>query len=277
MYVGMLTAPVRTKPLEELIPWAALIGVRAMEIDVSPGSNLDAATVTDARIAEVQALLAAHNMKISSLAAYGLMTGVTAERAEQSRQTLANAIRLAPRLGVDVVCTLAGFPAPGKSKLKTITEDLPAIFRPLLDLAGEQGVKLALENWYATNIQHLDHWAAIFGAIPDAHFGLNFDPSHLDWQGMDAVGAVYEFRNRIFHVHAKDVSVNQAKLGRVGFNGDGWWRYTLPGYGRIRWGDFITTLRDIGYDGVLSIEHEDGAFSAEEGFVKAARYLNTLV
>ena len=60
-------------------------------------------------------------------------------------------------------------------------------------------------------------------------------------------------------------------------NGDGWWRYTLPGYGRILWGDFITTLRKIGYDDVLSIEHEDSAFPAEEGFVKAARYLNTLV
>jgi sugar phosphate isomerase/epimerase len=78
-------------------------------------------------------------------------------------------------------------------------------------------------------------------------------------------------------VHAKDVSVDLAKLKRVGYNGDGWWRYTLPGYGRILWGDFITTLRRIGYDGVLSIEHEDDAFPAEEGFVKSARYLNTLV
>ena len=94
---------------------------------------------------------------------------------------------------------------------------------------------------------------------------------------IDVTAAVYEFRDRIFHVHAKDVSVDLAKLKRVGYNGDGWWRYTLPGYGRILWGDFITTLRKIGYNGVLSIEHEDGAFPAEEGFVKAARYLNTLV
>jgi sugar phosphate isomerase/epimerase len=68
-----------------------------------------------------------------------------------------------------------------------------------------------------------------------------------------------------------------AKLARVGYGGDGWWRYTLPGYGRLRWGEFITTLRQVGYDDVLSIEHEDGAFPAEEGFVKAARYLNTLI
>jgi sugar phosphate isomerase/epimerase len=89
--------------------------------------------------------------------------------------------------------------------------------------------------------------------------------------------AVYEFRDRIFHVHAKDVTVEPVRLARVGYAGDGWWRYVLPGYGRIRWGEFIGTLRKIGYDGVLSIEHEDSAFPAEEGFVKATRYLNTLI
>ncbi len=101
--------------------------------------------------------------------------------------------------------------------------------------------------------------------------------THLDWQGIDVTAAVHEFRDRIFHVHAKDVAVEPTKLARVGYGGDGWWRYVLPGYGRIRWGEFIGTLRDIGYDGVLSIEHEDRAFGYEEGFVKAARYLNALV
>jgi sugar phosphate isomerase/epimerase len=71
--------------------------------------------------------------------------------------------------------------------------------------------------------------------------------------------------------------VNLAWLTRVGYNGDGWWRYTLPGYGRIRWGDFISALRGIGYNGVLSVEHEDSSFSPEEGFIKAVKYLNTLV
>jgi sugar phosphate isomerase/epimerase len=64
---------------------------------------------------------------------------------------------------------------------------------------------------------------------------------------------------------------------RVGFGGNGWWRYVLPGYGRIRWGEFITTLRQVGYDDVLSIEHEDDAFRPEEGFFKSARYLNNLI
>ncbi len=277
MHVGILTAPLRTKPLTELIPWAAAHGIKALEVDVSPGAALDAATTSDATIAEVRQLLAAHDMRISSLACYMMTVGFAPERTNAAKIGIGHAIRLASKLGVDTVCTVAGFPEPGKSKARTIQEDLPQAMRPLLDLAGQHGVRLALENWFATNIQHLEHWQMVFEAIPDAHFGLNFDPSHLDWQGIDVIAAVSEFQSRIFHVHAKDVSVDLARLTRVGFNGDGWWRYTLPGYGRIRWGEFISALRGIGYDGVLSIEHEDGSFGPEEGFVKAARYLNTLV
>lgn len=73
------------------------------------------------------------------------------------------------------------------------------------------------------------------------------------------------------------MSIDTAKLARVGYTGEGWWRYVLPGYGRINWGEFIGTLRHIGYDDVLSIEHEDSAFPPEEGFIKAARHLNQFV
>jgi sugar phosphate isomerase/epimerase len=277
MHVGILTAPLRKQPLVELIPWAAGHGIAALEVDVRPGSHLDAGTADDSTIEQLQGLLDQHRMRISSLACYGIIIGGSDEQARQDRRALEQAIRLAPRLGVDTVCTLAGFPVPGKNRARTIAEDLPAALRPLLDLAGQQGVRLALENWFATNIQHLDHWRALFEALPDAHFGLNFDPSHLDWQGIDVGTAVREFRERIFHVHAKDVVVDPVRLARVGYQGEGWWRYTLPGYGRIRWGEFITTLRQAGYDGVLSIEHEDAAFPAEEGFIKSARYLNTVV
>ncbi len=277
MHVGILTAPLRTQPLETLIPWVASHGIKALEIDVNPGSHLEAATVDNTVLDGIQALLEQHGVRISSLAAYGLLTGASDEAMRQNRATLEAAVKLASKLGVNTVCALAGFPSSGKSKAKTITEDLPSAFRPILDLAAEHGVRIALENWYATNIQHLDHWRAVFEVLPDAHFGLNFDPSHLDWQGIDYLAAITEFAPRIFHVHAKDVLVSDAVRLQVGYNGEGWWRYVLPGYGRIRWGEFITALRRIGYDGVLSIEHEDDAFPAEEGFAKSARYLGGLV
>jgi sugar phosphate isomerase/epimerase len=277
MHVGILTAPVRKQPLTELIPWAASIGAKALEVDVSPGSALDAATTSAETIAVVKDLLAQHDMRISSLACYVQVVGFPKDRTDAAKASITNAIGLAHKLGVDTVCTIAGFPEPGKSKAQTIREDLPAAMRPLIELAGEHGVRIALENWFATNIQHLEHWRQVFEVLPEENFGLNFDPSHLDWQGIDVIAAVEEFQSRIFHVHAKDVSVNLAWLTRVGYNGDGWWRYTLPGYGRIRWGDFISALRGIGYNGVLSVEHEDSSFSPEEGFIKAVKYLNTLV
>jgi sugar phosphate isomerase/epimerase len=277
MHVGILTAPLRTQPLEILIPWAASQNIMALEVDVSSGSHLDASNVSDAQIENLRALLDRYGMRISSLASYGKLTGASDEVMKRDRRTLEAAIELAARLGVSVVCTLAGMPVLGKSKEKTILEDVSGAFRPMLDLAGELGVKLALENWYATNIQHLEHWRMIFEVLPDAHFGLNFDPSHLDWQGIDVLVAVQEFRERIFHVHAKDVTVNESKRLRVGYGGDGWWRYVLPGYGRIHWGELMSCLRLHGYNDVLSIEHEDAAFAPEEGFALAARYLNNLV
>ena len=277
MHVGILTAPLRTLPLEKLIPWAASQNIMALEIDVRPGSHLDASSVSDAEVENLKRLLDQHSIRISSLASYGRLTGASEEVVKQDRRALEDAIKLAARLGVKVVCTLGGMPVLGKSREKTILEDVPGAFRPVLDLAAEHGVKLALENWYATNMQHTDHWRMMFEVLPEAHFGLNFDPSHLDWQGIEVLSAVREFQTRIFHVHAKDVAVDESKRLRVGYGGDGWWRYVLPGYGRIRWGEFITTLRLNGYDEVLSIEHEDAAFAPDEGFALAARYLNNLV
>ncbi|MBC8161503.1 MAG: sugar phosphate isomerase/epimerase [Roseiflexaceae bacterium] len=273
----MLTDPLSAKPIEEVIAWAAANGVAALEINVNRGAHGGLLHADDARIERVQALVSQHGLHISSLACYTIIAGTTPGDAERSSRDLLDTVRLAGRMRVDTVCTLAGFAVQGKSKARTIAEDLPAAFRPVLDLAGEQGVRIALENWFATNLQHLDHFQAMFEALPDKHFGLNFDPSHLDWQGIDVVAAVREFKERIFHVHAKDVVIDEAQRLRVGSNGEGWWRYTLPGYGRIRWGEFITTLRQHGYDGVLSIEHEDSSFGAEEGFALAARYLGTLV
>jgi sugar phosphate isomerase/epimerase len=109
--------------------------------------------------------------------------------------------------------------------------------------------------------------------VPDANLGLNFDPSHLHWQGIDYLEAVDWFKDRIFHTHAKDVEIKRHMLRWVGNQSGGWWRYVIPGYGEINWGVYIARLRAAGYNGVLSIEHEDSAFGVEEGFIKGQRHL----
>jgi sugar phosphate isomerase/epimerase len=110
--------------------------------------------------------------------------------------------------------------------------------------------------------------------IPDDNFGLNYDPSHLVHQQCDYMAPITMFDKRIFHTHAKDTLVNEQRRGYVGVLGQGWWRYAIPGFGDIKWGKYIGQLREIGYKGVLSIEHEDDTLGPEEGFRHGANYLN---
>jgi len=163
-----------------------------------------------------------------------------------------------------VLCCMAGQPAGGLTREQTIVEIAAPYYREFAPKAADQGVKLAMENWFATNIQSLAQWELIFNEVPNENFGLNFDPSHLAWQHQDYLLGVEKFAGRIFHTHAKDVEVNYPKLAWIGSQEDGWWRYVIPGLGEIDWGQYIGRLRRNGYNGVLSIEHEDSAVGREE-------------
>jgi len=175
------------------------------------------------------------------------------------------------------VCTLAGMPVAGKDKLKTIEEDFAEAWPPIVKYAKSKGIKIAFENWYATLLQGLDHWDRIFSIVSDDNVGLNFDPSHLFWMQVDYLAAVERFGKRIFHTHAKDTEVRCDRLREVGVLGRGWWRYCIPGYGGIKWGEYIARLKGVGYDGVLSIEHEDGFMGREEGFIKGRQHLEQFI
>ncbi len=278
MDIGLLTAPLRDRPLERVIGFAAENGISALEVTAGPGSgHLDTETLNAMRVVELEELLRDAGVRISSLAYYVNLLDPDESRRAESAEGIKSVIEAAAALGVEVVCTLAGMPLPGKDRMQTVEEDFPAVFAPLAKYAAEKEVKLAFENWFATNIMNLEHWRRVFEVVPDANIGLNFDPSHLHWQGIDYLAAVDEFADRIFHTHAKDVEIKEHVLRRVGNQSSGWWRYVIPGYGEIDWGVYIARLRAAGYDGVLSIEHEDRALGVEEGFVKAARFLSQYV
>jgi sugar phosphate isomerase/epimerase len=131
----------------------------------------------------------------------------------------------------------------------------------------------------AGNIAHTpDMWSKIFDVLSDFSIGLNYDPSHLLWLGIDYVGMVAEFADRIWHTHAKDTEIIEAACERNGIYGKGWWRHRMPGMGEIDWGCFISALGEHGYDGVLSIEHEDPVWhgtteKSKQGLVLARRHL----
>ena len=278
MDVGLLTAPFRQEGLKEVVEFASSAGFSALEIAARPGSTqLDPTGFDTGAAGSTRALLERKGLRVSSLACYINTTEADPGKRLAVQRTLLAAVDAAIALGSDVVCTIAGMPVPGKSKMQTIEDEVPGALGPVIDYAGEKGVKIALENWFATNIQHLGHWERLFEVLPAANFGLNFDPSHLYWQQIDYLGAVEQFAGLIFHTHAKDCEVQEHRLRRLGVLEGGWWRYVIPGFGRIDWGEYVAALRAVGYDGVLSIEHEDRTFGPEEGFLKGLAHLKQFV
>lgn len=275
MYVGILTAPFRNEPLEKVFEFAAQNGFGGLELAVGYGHpHLD---LDNPDLDTLKKHIEHYKMPLSSLAFYTNNTDPDPDTRKRNNDGVRKAVDLAKALGVDVVCTLAGHPVPGKSKMQTIEQDCAEVFAALAEYAGERDVKIALENWYATNIQALDHWDRLFEVVSHINFGLNFDPSHLLWQQIDYINAVMMFGSRIFHSHAKDTEVMQQRLEYVGNQGGGWWRYVIPGLGAVRWGEYIGALRRSGFNGVLSIEHEDNAVGREEGFLIGKNYLSQFI
>jgi sugar phosphate isomerase/epimerase len=242
---------------------------------------------------EVRATLDRHGLGISALAYYPNNLHPDDAHREQVNGHLRKVIDAAGRLGVDTVGTFVG-----NDKDRPVPENLERfrrIWPPLVDHAGERGVRIAIENcpmifswdeWPGGNNLAWSPaiWDELFAAIPDAHFGLNLDPSHLVWLMIDYERAVYDYAERIFHVHAKDLEVRRDGLHRHGtFSaGMGWQVPRLPGLGEVNWSRFVAALYAVGYDHVISVEHEDRRFEGDldlvqRGFLIARNTLAPLI
>ena len=187
-------------------------------------------------------------------------------------------IDAAARLGCPTVGTFVGR-HPGRSVADNL-RDAEEVFAPLVDHAGEAGVKLIIENcvmegWhpdgYPGNLAYspeLWEWMFSIGLY------LNYDPSHLLWMGIDPVEAVRPYVDRIPHAQAKDIELDPAARNRFGWPGRavqrddpwdvGWWRYRVPGRGQVDWNRLVDALYEGGFDGVLSVEHEDPMWGGTE-------------
>lgn len=270
MQVGLLTAPFSGDDLDTVLGFASGAGFDAAEVRAG-AKHCDLSGRFDA--GKFKAAFDEAGIKISSLAAYVNITSGDAAERKANRALVEKALKACDKLGVDTLCTLAGQPPAGMSKVDCIRDSAAPFYKKLCKKAADMGIKIAMENWYATNIQHLGHWDLIFDLVPDENFGLNFDPSHLVWQDIDHLMAVERYANRIFHTHAKDVEMTAHTRAFVGNQEGGWWRYVIPGFGDIDWGVYCARLRKNGFNGVLSIEHEDSALGREEGFKLGLDYL----
>ena len=278
MKVGMLTAPFGTESMEEIVDFAAEAGFDCLEIRVpSPHCDLDNVDYT-----AMQDLVSESGLEISSLAAYvDITNGDPAVRAE-NQLILSKALDAVEKLDCDCLCCMAGLPAPGKSREQSIKEDAAPFYREFAKKAADKGVKLAMENWFATNIRSLSQWDMIFNEVPAENFGLNFDPSHLHWQGVDPVEFIRAFPDRIYHMHFKDaVTKLNGKTGILASHlnfGDPrrGWDFRSPGRGSVNFEEIIRALNDVGYQGPLSVEWEDSGMDREFGAREACQYVRNI-
>lgn len=286
MKLGFITVPFGDWPLERVARWASDNGFSALEVCCWPRASADArryAGVThidvdaldDARAAEITAMLAGLGIEISGLGYYPNNLHPDLEHRAAVNEHTRKVIRAAARLGVPVVNTFVG-----RDQAHTHPENVAEFARvwpPIVAEAESLGVKVAIEN--CPMLFSLDEWPGgvnlayspaiwreLFEIVPSQSFGLNFDPSHLVWQMIDYERAIYEFADRIFHVHAKDLEVRRDGLYEHGVMslGIGWQVPRLPGLGEVRWDRFFAALYAIGYDGPVIIEHEDRGFEGSE-------------
>jgi sugar phosphate isomerase/epimerase len=279
MQLGFLTACLPGWSLAEIADWAQANGYRALEVAAWPDLGDRPFTAThidveglDSRQAEaLAAMFAERGLTLSSLAYYdNNLHPDPAERAAVNAHLLA-CVEAAARLGCPTVGTFVGRD-PGQP----VADNLRAaetLFKPIVDRAGELGVKIIIENcvmegWhpdgYPGNLAYspeLWEWMFSIG------LHLNYDPSHLVWMGIDPVAALKPYVDRIAHAQAKDIQVFADKRNRYGWPGKaidrpdpwdvGWWRYRVPGLGQVDWTAVVDALYEGGFDGVLSVEHED--------------------
>jgi sugar phosphate isomerase/epimerase len=286
MKLGFITACLPRRTLAQLCEWAAAEGYEALEVAAWPdlgdrpftATHLAVERFGDAEADATRELFAKHRLELSSLAFYdNNLHPDRSERAAINRHVL-RCIEAAALLGCPTVGTFVG-----RDPMQPVADNLreaETVFRPLVDRAGELGVKLIVENcvmegWhpdgYPGNLAYSPElWEWMF----DLGLYLNYDPSHLVWMGIDPVEALRPYIDRIPHAQAKDIQLDAAARNRYGWPGRavarddpwdvGWWRYRVPGLGQVDWVRLVDALYEGGFDGVLSVEHEDPVWGGTE-------------
>lgn len=289
MKLSFLTACLPNVSLEALTEFASATGFDALELAAWPvdssrdyqARQIDAASFTEDEAKRVKDLFHKYGLEIASLAYYDNNLDPDEKKREANLTHLKKVIDTAALLNVKLVGTFVGG-RPDKLPTENMKE-AGTVLRPVVKYAADKGVNIMIENCPMENWQRFglpgnfayspELWDALFNEIPDENFGLNLDPSHLYWLGIDYLRATREYASKIFFAHAKDTEFlpeGQYRFGPFGKQIEptpwksGFWRYRMPGLGDIDWNKFISTLQEHGYDYVLSIEHEDPIWEGSE-------------
>lgn len=293
MNLGFATAILPELSFEEVLTFASEEGFKTIEVMCWPVgkaerkfagvTHIDVTTLTKTKAEDIRAQCTAHGVSLSALGYYPNMLDPDTETSRVAISHFKKLITAAPKLGLDLV---TGF--VGRDWTKSVDENWPRflkVWKPLIQYAEDQGVRVGIENcpmsftrdeWPGGKnlLTTPVIWRRAFNDIDSASFGLNYDPSHFILQDMDPLSPLEEFKDKLFHVHAKDVKINRAALNEVGrFDFPlKWHQPRIPGYGEIDWAKFMGELTRVGYDGPLCIEVEDDTFGKTlEGRKKALK------
>jgi sugar phosphate isomerase/epimerase len=301
--LGFLTACLPGMDLPGIAAWAGAQGYQGLEVAAWPAGagqegpcHLDVRNLTSGQAQDVRGVLDGAGLEISAIAYYDNNLHADRRRREANHRHLRACVDAAQLLGCPYVGTFVGRDVGSTvaENLRLGEKELP----PLVSYARERGVTLVVENcpmegWhpdgYPANLAYSPElWEWMFGLGLD----LNFDPSHLVWLGIDPVAAVWAAEGHIRHVQAKDVQIEPQGRNRFGLFGQmverptawnsGWWRYRVPGLGQVDWVALVDALYESGFDGFISVEHEDPVWSGtpvkvRQGLTVAHRTLSPLL
>jgi sugar phosphate isomerase/epimerase len=254
MKIAFYTSTFNDRPIEETLDFARDAGFDAIEIDI--GGHIK----TPDRVDAVMRAAAARGLAVAAVTLFGNQLDPDAEKRASLR---ARSRDFAAALAASGAPILVLF--PGRDP--TVSED--ANYQDFADhaaglLAHAPRLAIAIENWPGPANDYIattpGGWRRLLDLVPDARFGVEFDPSHLIRIGVDVYPAYDGVRDRVKIIHGKDASIDVARLQEVGYHGAGWWRYRLPGHGVLDWRKFLAHAKASGFDGVVSVEHEDSDF-----------------
>jgi sugar phosphate isomerase/epimerase len=289
--LGFVSAILPDLSLEEVMQFAAAEGFSCVELMCWPKgkaerryagvTHIDVTGFTQADVDRVRDLVDATGVEISGLGYYPNALTPDADEAAVYIDHLKRVIQASALLGVNLVNTFIG-----RDWTRSVDENWPRfkeVWPPLVKFAEDHGVRIGIENcpmlftgdeWPGgKNLAYCPAiWRCMFKEISSKSFGLNYDPSHLLWQQIDYVKPLWEFADRIVHVHAKDARVDPHRLDEVGILATPLEYHTpkLPGLGSVDWGRFFSALSDTGYNGPVCIEVEDRAYEGSFERRKAA-------
>ncbi len=299
MKLGFVSAILPELPLEQVLAFARDEGFACVEVMCWPVgkaerkfagvTHVDVTGFTRAQADDVNALCAKYGVGLSGLGYYPNPLEPDPPAAKCCVAHLKKVIVAAEKLGLKNVNTFVG-----RDWTKTIDENWPRYlktWRPLVAYAEDHGIKIGIENcpmlftrdeWPGGKNLAVSPvvWRRMFNDIPSESFGLNYDPSHFVLQHMDPLSPLREFKDKLFHLHAKDVKLHRDRLNEVGAFAfpSLWHQPRIPGYGEIDWAKFVGALMEVGYDGSVCIEVEDPTFGQSlEGRQKALKVAGSVL